>query len=186
LKKEEEFAARATDARRASIGGGSPVLAPLVTIGGAIRRLLDQPRISPAPKGAFDIAGIGEEAGPYTLAFEEHSNFQGVRIEGPVQLSVDDVVGFRAFAYFSDGSPEQEVTDLDVWQLSDPTRASIDDAGTLVGLAPGEVAVVARWNDGTHEHSGTVTVRVSPASASAVRPAVTTMIETSAELKIGQ
>lgn len=120
------------------------------------------------------ITGIGDEAGPFTIKpnGSGHTNFRAVLIEASTTTERGIRAGSRvpltALAVFDDGRVQhtQVVTTEAAWQVSDPTIATIDDNGFLtVDLkVTGTISVIARWNDGTHEHSGTRSFRILPRS----------------------
>lgn len=123
-----------------------------------------------------DVSGVGLEAGPYTLDEPgvEHSGFTYVLIEavdgktmddGTVVMLDDSDQQFKAYAVFMDANGERRVDVTDrgvVWQLEDPSVGVMGSTG-LFHSAPGfmgDVYLVARYNDGTHEHSGMMNFKV--------------------------
>jgi hypothetical protein len=129
-----------------------------------------------------NIEGIGLEVGVFTLDQPgvEHSNFYAVLIEragegagaaAPGILTIPNTVTsggemqMRALALFRDASGEtsRDVSTEATWQLSDPSLGVLSPTGLFRAHpgAVGTVDIVARWNDGTHEHSGTFTITVS-------------------------
>lgn len=118
--------------------------------------------------GSDDTAdGIGAEAGPYTLDSREHSNFRTVRVsatDGSRSVAAGSSVGLSAVAVFTEPAGErmEDVTTRAAWQISDSRLGMIDANGRLT-VKPesfGMITIVARWNDGTHEHSGFLTLSI--------------------------
>ena len=124
-----------------------------------------------------EVGTIGQEAGPFTLDQQgvTHSNFRGVLIDfvgntptvsrgDTSSASPGDTLHLIAFALLDDttGMKQMDVTARATWQVSDASKASIDGKGVLqiTASAIGTVGVIARWNDGTHEHSDTKTFTV--------------------------
>lgn len=113
--------------------------------------------------------GIGSEAGPYTLDSQGHSNFRTVRVsvaDGSRSVAAGSSIGLAALAVFTEpaGERTEDVTTRATWQVSDARLATIDGRGRL-SVKPeafGTITVVARWNDGTHEHSGSVALSIGP------------------------
>jgi len=118
--------------------------------------------------GSNDQAGnIGKELGPFLLdqVGAQHSGFHGIAISAPTQIvSVGGTLQLKADALITDATGQEatkDVTALANWQVSDRSIASIDAAGVLTATQKnGPVMIVARWNDGTHEHSGTFVVSI--------------------------
>jgi hypothetical protein len=117
-----------------------------------------------------DDGNVGNEAGPYTLDQPgiTHSNYRELRIVNAAQrtnLNPGEIVKLQALAVFIDPQSGKEstrdVTKEATWQVTyaEPAYATFDREGTMfVGKYPdAQFSVVARWNDGTHEHSGTQT-----------------------------
>ncbi|HWQ99578.1 MAG TPA: FecR domain-containing protein [Candidatus Methylomirabilis sp.] len=120
--------------------------------------------------GSDDVAGgIGFEAGPFTMdeAGFTHSGYHAVKITsktGSNAVALGGALALKADAMFQAAAAEtsQDVTSKAAWQVSNSEIATIDKDGILHASADhgGFVNIVARWNDGTHEHSGTIQVIV--------------------------
>lgn len=80
-----------------------------------------------------------------------------MRVDGaPVYMELGDNVRMRAVAYRLDFSVD-DVTDSAVWTSSDPSVLRVDEAGRVVGMAPG-LAVIDAWTDGRVGRSGVIRV----------------------------
>ncbi|MEN9558437.1 MAG: hypothetical protein RL141_806 [Candidatus Parcubacteria bacterium] len=129
---------------------------------------------------------IGDEAGPFTLhEGMEHSSYQGIEIRPgrPItSLPNDESLTLDAIARFNEqGAVRQdEITRNATWQLSDTSLATLTNDGVLTAADQGSgvVTVVARWNDGTHEHSHSLDIRIGEI----LEPTITTTVETSVGL----
>ena len=177
LKSDEEFATRATQAR-INIFKKEPSFIPFLLrqLGREIRlKLSTNPNELQAVYDRFNMdyvtpealvpVNIGSEAGPFTMNEPNatHSNFGGVRVLSEQRLvTAGQTVQLRAFAFFSDGTAEKDVTSLATWESSDQRVGQISKDGMLRTFKEGTLTVVARWNDGTHEHSNTMTVVINP------------------------
>ncbi len=124
-----------------------------------------------------DLNRIGTEAGPYTMdqPGAVHSGF--VRVEVESDVDVENIVAgsswqLHAFAVMEtpNGLQRQEVTTTATWQVRDPVLLAVSPSGRAeaapaTGADDRIVHVVARWNDGTHEHSGIISIRIRPTEA---------------------
>lgn len=117
--------------------------------------------------GTDETAGtIGYEAGPFTLDLPntQHSGFYHVKIttDGGTSVASGGSLQLHAFPEFNspDGttSSHAEVTGQATWQVSDSSLGSVDGDGVFHAdaTANGIETVIARWNDMTHEHSGSI------------------------------
>lgn len=121
-----------------------------------------------------EISAIGNEAGPYTLnqLGEMHSGFMGVEIVSDrKEVMQVEQWQLQAFALIEtpNGVQRRDITQLATWQVSDPSVITIDANGTAYMDAYEPyveqgfpVSLVARWNDGTHEHSGQYLIHIFP------------------------
>ncbi|MCL4732454.1 FecR domain-containing protein [Patescibacteria group bacterium] len=122
-----------------------------------------------------DVSRVGHEAGVFTLDEPSavHSGFQRVEIEavdpktlddGTVVMLDDSDQAFRAYAIFIDarGERRDDITARATWQLGNSDTGVLSPTGLFHSAAGymGGVNIVARYNDGTHEHSGAVHVEV--------------------------
>src|SRR6218665_633219 len=64
-------------------------------------------------------------------------------------------------------SPEDASEKKVVWISSDPSKAIVNSAGLVTGVAKGEVAIIAAATDGSNVR-GTVTIHITPKAASVV------------------
>lgn len=110
---------------------------------------------------------VGNEAGPFTLTGGEHSNYQYLELKSSQPLTSaltpGESIALTAEAIFNNTGAltRQDVSRSATWQLSDTSLATISDSGTLTAKnGIGTVIVVARWNDGTHEHSSSIRVPI--------------------------
>ncbi len=113
------------------------------------------------------LDSVGDEAGPYTLDDPNatHDGYMAVQIippdTGPA-LVTGQTINFTALAIFQDQNGQassREVTDQAIWQSSDPSILTVEQ-GSATAVGEGPVTVIARWNDGTHEHSGSIRLTV--------------------------
>lgn len=114
----------------------------------------------------------------------DYSDYERLTVLSPTQqymLSAATPLQLQALAHFTrtKGEETRDVTKLATWSVSHPDRATVQNGiVTLVPSAPGTtntdansaplnttpgvadntVEIVARWHDGTHEHSAAVTV----------------------------
>lgn len=113
-----------------------------------------------------DYSQVGNETGPFTLNLPnaKHSGYHTVLLtasDNRTSLNAGEIVQLNAQAQFIDDAGKaatKEVTNQATWQISDPALAAVDKNGLLVlnKFPSGMFTVVARWNDGTHEHSGSL------------------------------
>lgn len=121
-----------------------------------------------------DVSSVGSEAGSFTLDQPgvTHSSFRGVSLDLNGTDEQNIVPGgsyqLKALALIekSDGAIEQhDVTDLATWQTTDPAVAGVEKGRvTIPQGATGSFSIIARWNDGTHEHSNEYKFTVQPSN----------------------
>lgn len=127
-----------------------------------------------------DIQGIGLEAGVLTLNMPgvQHSNFFAVAVTAPsaqstaspsvialpTMVQAGGEIQLQANAMFRDatGESSRDVSSEAIWQVSDPSLGVLSPTGLFQAYpdAAGTIDIVARWNDGTHEHSGMIHILV--------------------------
>lgn len=128
-----------------------------------------------------DIHTIGHEAGAFVLDQPGmmHSGYRMIEIvpdDRQTTLTLGQPIFVRGYAIFEDerGHRSQDVTTLASWQAYNPDQGFVDEPMfqlsdnrlRLTPTATGTLTIIARWNDGTHEHSGTMTFTVGEQASS--------------------
>lgn len=119
------------------------------------------------PVAEYKLVQVEADSGVLMDPGAPHSDFQRVDVVSPNQQDVlrpDGSVALRAFAVFQrqNGEERVDVTDKATWQISHPDRAVVEKGVVRLVAADGaSVVVVARWNDGTHQHSGALTLTIA-------------------------
>lgn len=95
---------------------------------------------------------------------------RGVSIKGATSIGVGESLTLQP-VFTPTNASDQRVR----WTTSDPTILTIDDAGTMTGVAPGEATIIVTTEDGGYTATHTVTVKSIPVTRVRITSSVSTM-----------
>ncbi len=101
----------------------------------------------------------------YTLTLSTAKLLTIVITNAASTVHVGEKVNFKAVGAFADAS-QQDLSASVQWTVSDPTKASVDARGNVMGLVPGTVTLTASANGIT----GTLTLTVLPLGFTGIAP----------------